>query len=187
MTPSTASTLQRDVDAVVSATDASQWDAAIDALDQLEADVASARAAGGLSDERAAQIRAIRQRVLEDLQRIRLSSPPLPTTQTTPSTETNDNARTATGTTTRAASPTTRTRAKDGGGKSKEKWKYEDRAKTAAVAHMHYQGEDGANHQGKTRVITQSPPHTPGLSKAIQQRPAKASREPTTAYRQLKI
>jgi hypothetical protein len=41
MTPATASTLQRDVDAVVSAADASRWDAAIDALNQLEADVAS--------------------------------------------------------------------------------------------------------------------------------------------------
>jgi hypothetical protein len=42
MTPATASTLQRDIDAVVSAADASRWDAAIDALDQLEADAASA-------------------------------------------------------------------------------------------------------------------------------------------------
>ena len=50
---SMASTLQRDVDAVVSAADAYRWDAAIDALDQLEADVASARVAGELSDERA--------------------------------------------------------------------------------------------------------------------------------------
>ena len=64
MTPATASTMQRDVAAVVSAADASRWDAAIDALDQLETDVASAQAAGGLSDERAAQIRAARQRVL---------------------------------------------------------------------------------------------------------------------------
>jgi hypothetical protein len=43
MTPATASTLQRDVDAVVSAADASRWDAAIDALDQLEADVRGER------------------------------------------------------------------------------------------------------------------------------------------------
>jgi hypothetical protein len=74
--------------------DASRWDAAVDALDQLEADAASAQATGRLSDERAAQIRTIRQRVLEDLQRIHLSSPtpgPTTTTQTTPSTETNDN------------------------------------------------------------------------------------------------
>jgi hypothetical protein len=46
MTPATASTLQRDVDAVVSAGDASRWDASIDALDQLEADAASAQATG---------------------------------------------------------------------------------------------------------------------------------------------
>ena len=94
MTPATASTLQRDVDAVVSAADASRWDAASDALDQLAADVASARAAGELSDQRAAQIRAVRQRVLEDLQQIRRSSPapsPETTPQTTPSTETKDN------------------------------------------------------------------------------------------------
>jgi hypothetical protein len=92
MTPATASTLQRDVDAVVSAADASRWDAAIDALDQLEADAASAQATGRLSEERAAQIRAVRQRVLEDLQRITSSPTPGPTTttQTTPSTETND-------------------------------------------------------------------------------------------------
>lgn len=93
MTPAAASTLQRDVAAVVSAADGSRWDAAIDALDQLETDVASAQATGGLSDERAAQIRAVRQRVLEDLQRIRLSSPApgtATTTQTTPSTESSD-------------------------------------------------------------------------------------------------
>jgi hypothetical protein len=94
MHPATASRLQSDVDAVVSAVDASRWVAAIDALDQLEADVASAQAAGGLSDERAAQIRATRQRVLEDLQLIRFpSSTPSPTTtnQTTPSPESSDN------------------------------------------------------------------------------------------------
>jgi hypothetical protein len=93
MTPAAASTLQRDVAAVVSAADGSRWDAAIDALDQLETDVASAQATGGLSDERAAQIRAVRQRVLEDLQRIRLSgtTPGTATsTQTTPSTESSD-------------------------------------------------------------------------------------------------
>jgi hypothetical protein len=93
MTPAAASTLQRDVAAVVSAADGSRWDAAIDALDQLETDVASAQATGGLSDERAAQIRAVRQRVLEDLQRIRLSSTTsgtATTTQTTPSTESSD-------------------------------------------------------------------------------------------------
>jgi len=93
MTPAAASTLQRDVAAVVSAADGSRWDAAIDALDQLETDLASAQATGGLSDERAAQIRAVRQRVLEDLQRIRLSSTTpgtATTTQTTPSTESSD-------------------------------------------------------------------------------------------------
>lgn len=93
MTPATASTLQHDVDAVVSAADAYRWDAAIDALNQLDADMTSARAAGELSDERAAQIRAVRQRVLDDLQQIRRSSPapsPATTPQTTPSTETND-------------------------------------------------------------------------------------------------
>jgi hypothetical protein len=93
LTPATASTLQRDVAAVVSAIEASRWEAAIDALDQLEADVARAQVAGGLSDERATQIRAVRQRVLEDLQRIRRSSPtpgPATATQTTPSTKTDD-------------------------------------------------------------------------------------------------
>jgi hypothetical protein len=94
MTPDAASTLQHDVAAAVLAADASRWDAAIDALDQLEADVASAQEAGGLSDQRATQIRAVRQRVIEDLHRIRLSSPtpdPATTIQTTPSTETKDN------------------------------------------------------------------------------------------------
>lgn len=78
---------------MVSAADAYRWDAAIDALNQLDADMTSARAAGELSDERAAQIRAVRQRVLDDLQQIRRSSPapsPATTPQTTPSTETND-------------------------------------------------------------------------------------------------
>ena len=96
MTAATASRLQWDVDAVVSAAEASRWDTAIDALDQLEADVARAQAAGALSEERAAQIRAVRQRVLEDLLRIRRPSPtpPLETTpQTTPSTETHNNDR----------------------------------------------------------------------------------------------
>jgi hypothetical protein len=94
MTSATASRLQSDGAAVVSASDASRWDAAIDALDQLDADVASAQAAGGLSDQRAAQIRAVGQRVQEDLQQIRLSSPTpsaATTTQTTPSMETSDN------------------------------------------------------------------------------------------------
>jgi hypothetical protein len=94
MTSATASRLQNDVAAVVSASDASRWDAAIDALDQLDADVASAQAAGGLSDQRAAQIHAARQRVLEDLQQIRRSNPTpsaAATTPTTPSTETSNN------------------------------------------------------------------------------------------------
>jgi hypothetical protein len=92
--PATASRLQGDVDAVVSAAEASRWDAAIDAQNQLEANVASAQAAGGVSDERAAQIRAARQRVLEDLQSIRAPSStpsPTPTNQTTPSPEGSDN------------------------------------------------------------------------------------------------
>jgi hypothetical protein len=86
--------LQRDVDAVVTAADASRWSAAIDALDQLEADVATAQAAGELSDERAAQIRAVQERVLQDLQQIRRSSPTpraATTPQTTPSTKASDN------------------------------------------------------------------------------------------------
>jgi hypothetical protein len=93
MSPATASTLQRDVDAVVSAADASRGTLP-STLDQLETDVASAQATGRLSDERAAQICAVRRRVLEDLQRIRRSSPTpgiATTTQTTPSTEPNDN------------------------------------------------------------------------------------------------
>jgi hypothetical protein len=111
MTPATASTLQRDVDAVVSAADASRWDAAIDALDQLEADAASAQATGRLSEERAAQIRAVRQRVLEDLQRIHLCSrlrvrprPRKPPRQL--------RLTTAAGTTARAASPRAMAKAK---------------------------------------------------------------------------
>jgi hypothetical protein len=94
MSSTTASTLQRDVDAVVTAADASRWSAAIDALDQLEADVATAQAAGELSDERAAQIRAVQERVLQDLQQIRRSSPTpraATTPQTTPSTKASDN------------------------------------------------------------------------------------------------
>jgi hypothetical protein len=110
MTPATASTLQRDVAAVVSAADGSRWDAAVDALDQLETDVASAQATGGLSDERAAQIRAVRQRVLEDLLRIRRSGPspgPATTTQTTRQLRLITTAATAAGTTARAASQRT--------------------------------------------------------------------------------
>ena len=138
MTPATASTLQRDVAAVVSAAEASSWDAAIDALDQLDADVASAQAAGGLPDQRAAQIRAVRQRVLEDLQRIRLSSPtPGPTaiTQTTPSTEPNDNGGHGDG--------------NGGGGKHKD----DDQGEDGGGKHNDDdQGEDGGGmHQGKNK------------------------------------
>ena len=138
MTPATASALQRDVAAVVSAADASRWEAAADALDQLETDVASARAAGGLSDERAVQIRAIRQRVLEDLERIRRSSPtpgPATTTQTTPSTEPKDNGGNGGG--------------DDGqGGKSKD----DDQGEDGAGKHNdHDEGEDGGKHKGKNK------------------------------------
>jgi hypothetical protein len=139
MTPATASTLQRDVAAVVSAADASRWDAAIDALDQLDADVASAQAAGGLSDQRVAQIRAVRQRVLEDLQRIRLSSPtpgPTTTTQTTPSTETHDNDANSGGNDDQSGKSKDDDQGEDGGGMSKD----DD------------QGEDGGGkHQGKNK------------------------------------
>ena len=124
MTPSTASTLQRDVDAVVSAADASRWDAAVDALDQLEADVASAQAARGLSDERAAQIRAVGQRVLEDLKRIRRSSPtpgPATPTQTTPSTETDDNGRNGGGNDDQSGKSKDDGKGENGSGKHKSK------------------------------------------------------------------
>jgi hypothetical protein len=84
MSAATASTLQRDVDAVTSATTASQWNAAANALDRLEGDVAAAQAAGALSEQQAAQIRAARLRVLEDVQRIRAQTPS-PTPAPTPS------------------------------------------------------------------------------------------------------
>jgi len=139
MTPATASTLQRDVAAVVSAADASRWDAAIDALDQLEADVASAQAAGGVSDQRATQIRAVRQRVIEDLQRIRLSSPtpgPATTMQTTPSTETHDNGGNGGGNDDQSGKSKDDDQGEDSGGKSKD----DD------------QGEDGnGKHKGKDK------------------------------------
>jgi len=138
MTPATASTLQRDVDAVVSAADAYRWDAASDALDQLEADVASARAAGELSEVRAAQIRAVRQRVLEDLQQIRRSSPapsPETITQTTPSTETKDNDGNG---------------GDDGPGrKSKDNDQGEDEGGNNHKDND--QGEDGGKHHGKNK------------------------------------
>jgi len=138
MTQATASTLQRDVDEVVSAADASRWDAAVDALDQLQTDVASAQAAGGLSDQRAAQIRAVRQRVIEDLQRIRLSSPtpgPATTMQTTPSTETHDNGGNGGGN-------------DDQSGKSKD----DDQGEDSGGKHNgNDQGEDGGKHKGKNK------------------------------------
>jgi hypothetical protein len=70
-----ARTLQRDVVAVQSAVDRSRWEEALTALDRLEADVADAAASGNLSDDRAARIRTIRQRVLDDLDRITESDP----------------------------------------------------------------------------------------------------------------
>jgi hypothetical protein len=138
MTPAAASILQRDIAAVVSAADASRWDAAIDALDQLEADVASAQAAGGLSDQRAAQIRAVRQRVLEDLQRIRLSSPtpgPATTMQPTPSTEPNDDGGNGGGDDGQSGKSKDDDQGEDGGGKHRG----DD------------QGEDGGKHKGKNK------------------------------------
>ncbi|HET9650036.1 MAG TPA: hypothetical protein VFP34_17650 [Microlunatus sp.] len=89
MSATTAATLQRDVDAVKSATNASHWDAAVSALDQLEADVAAAQQSGALSEQRAAQIRSARVRVLEDVQRIRIHTPhPTPTSAPSGSTTT---------------------------------------------------------------------------------------------------
>jgi hypothetical protein len=65
-----ARTLQRDVVAVRYAVDESRWEEARTALDRLETDVADAAASGNMSDDRAARIQTIRQRVLEDLDRI---------------------------------------------------------------------------------------------------------------------
>ena len=139
MNPATASALQRDVAAVVSAADASRWEAAIEALDQLDADVASARAVGELSDDRAAQIRAIRQRVLEDLQQIRLSSPtpsPATTTQITPSTDTQDNGGNGGGNDDQGSKSEDDDQGEDGGGKHKD----------------NDQGENGGGeHKGKNK------------------------------------
>ena len=138
MAPATASTLQGDVDKVASAADASRWEAAIEALDQLGSDVASAHAAGGISDQRAAQIRAVRQRVLEDLQRIRLSSPtpgPATTTQPTPSTEPNDDGGTGGGDDGQSGKSKDDDQGEDGGGKHRD----DD------------QGEDGGKHKGKNK------------------------------------
>ena len=81
-----ARTLQRDVTAVNSAVDQSRWDDALTALDRLEADVADAAASGNLSDDRAERIRTIRQRVLQDLERIS-ESDPTPPPSATPRTE----------------------------------------------------------------------------------------------------
>jgi hypothetical protein len=87
-----ARTLQRDVGAVKSAVDESRWEEARTALDRLETDVADAAASGNLSDDRAARIQTIRQRVLEDLDQITKSDPtpqPSPTrgAESTPSPE----------------------------------------------------------------------------------------------------
>ena len=86
-----ARTLQRDVVAVKSAVDESRWEEARTALDRLEADVADADASGNLSDDRAAQIQTIRQRVLADLDRIQESEPAqrsaTPGAESTPSPE----------------------------------------------------------------------------------------------------
>jgi hypothetical protein len=78
--------LQRDVVAVKSAVDESRWEEALIALDRLEADVAYAAASGNLSDDRAARIRTIRQRALEDLDRI-TKSDPTPQPSATPGAE----------------------------------------------------------------------------------------------------
>jgi hypothetical protein len=136
MTPATASRLQRDVTAVVSAADASRWDAAIDALNQLDADIASAQAGGELSEERATQSRTLGQRVLEDLQQIRRSNPTpgdATTTQTTPSTETSDTGGNSSG--------------NDGHG---EKSKEDDQGIDDDGKHKtDDQGEDDGKHHGK--------------------------------------
>jgi hypothetical protein len=140
MTTATASTLQCDVAEVVSAADASRWDAAIEPLDQLDADVASAQVAGGLSDERAAQIRAVRQKVLEDLRWIRGPSPTpggAATMQTTPSAKTSDNGGNSGGNDGQSRKSKEDDQGEeDGGNKSKN----DD------------QGEDGGgNHKGKDK------------------------------------
>jgi hypothetical protein len=152
ITPATASTLQRDVAAVVSAADASRWDAAIDALDRLQADVESAQAAGQLSDERAAQISAVRQRVLEDLHRIRLSSPtpgPATATQITPSTESDDDADDDGGSDGHGGKAKDDDQGEDGGGKHKDDDQGEDGGKSKENDQGD-QGEDGGGkHKGE--------------------------------------
>jgi hypothetical protein len=81
-----AGRLQRDVVALKSAVDQARWEEAVTALDQLDADVADTAASGNLSADRAQQIRTIRQRVLEDIDRI-TESDPTPQPSATPSAE----------------------------------------------------------------------------------------------------
>jgi hypothetical protein len=87
-----ARTLQRDVVAVKAAVDESRWEEARTALDRLETHAADAAASGNISDDRAARILAIRQRVLDDLDQITRSDPSLqpsttPGAESTPSPE----------------------------------------------------------------------------------------------------
>jgi hypothetical protein len=81
-----AGILQRDVVALKSAVDQARWEEAVTALDQLDADVADTAASGNLSADRAQQIRTIRQRLLEDIDRI-TESDPTPQPSATPSAE----------------------------------------------------------------------------------------------------
>ena len=81
-----AGRLQRDVLALKSAVDQARWEEAVTALDQLDADVADTAASGNLSADRAQQIRTIRQRLLEDIDRI-TESDPTPQPSATPSAE----------------------------------------------------------------------------------------------------
>jgi hypothetical protein len=81
-----AGRLQRDVVALKSAVDQARWEEAVTALDQLDVDVADTAASGNLSVDRAQQIRTVRQRVLEDIDRI-TESDPTPQPSATPSAE----------------------------------------------------------------------------------------------------
>jgi uncharacterized protein YceK len=81
-----AGRLQRDVVALKSAVDQARWEEAVTALDQLDADVADTAASGNLSADRARQIRTIRQRLLQDIDRI-TESDPTPQPSATPSAE----------------------------------------------------------------------------------------------------
>src|SRR6476620_3814501 len=81
-----AGRLQRDVVALKSAVDQARWEEALTALDQLDVDVADTAASGNLSVDRAQQIRTIRERVLEDIDRI-TESDPTPQPSVTPSAE----------------------------------------------------------------------------------------------------